>query len=115
MAPAGADCLRKTFPAMRAGTLAAQPNQVALPFFFTRPEPRLRRRRLCARRRGACAPRTNSAFFTVFFACADMACAVHAAASPDVRAAMVGVAGTVGVKLSGKSCARVVDSKKNRD
>jgi hypothetical protein len=44
-----------------------------------------------------------------------MACAVHAASSPDVRAAMAGVAGTVGVKLSGKSCARVVDSKKNRD
>ncbi len=37
MAPAGADCLRKTFPAMRAGTLAAQPNQVAPPFFFHTP------------------------------------------------------------------------------
>lgn len=37
MALAGAKCLRKTFPAMRAGTSAADQNQVAPTFFFHMP------------------------------------------------------------------------------
>jgi len=51
----------------------------------------------------------------VFFARAGIARAMRAAASMDARVAKTGVAGRVDVKLSVKSCARVVDSKKNRD
>jgi hypothetical protein len=84
-------------------------------FFFTCLELRRRRRRARDARRRTIGPGTNSAFFTVFFACAGIARAMRVAASMDARVAKTGVAGRVGVKLSVKNCARVVDSKKNRD
>jgi len=115
----GAKCLRKTFVAPRESAIAEEGTQEPATFFFhaagaAPPACGARARRNATQRR-ARAPRTNSAFFTVFSARVVVTCALRAASCADAGVARTGAAAAVDVKLSKKSCARVVDSKKNRD